>query len=156
MRRASAGAAAALLLAGAAIAQDAPRPPEAAASQTQIPTLDEVRALQPDEEEVDLYRFRNPVELEANRFDRAWRPPPSPEQVSMQGGYVIMGINYLLGKGLQGLGRITGGPGPIQAAVARPLPLDDAQLLRAAAFCDADAMPCDRAPPPATGDAGPR
>lgn len=133
-----------LALPGHALAQEAlPAPPTSPPGG--IPTLDEVRALQPDEEILDLYRFENPVELEPNRFDRAWRPPPSPEQVSMQGGYVIMGINYLLYQGIKGLGRVTGGPGPIQAAIARPPPLDDAQLLRAAAMCDSDGSVCDGA-----------
>ena len=47
-----------------------------AATAERVTTLGEVRAVAPDED-VDLYRFRNPVQVPPNRFDRAYRPPPA-------------------------------------------------------------------------------
>lgn len=105
-----------------------------------ITTLGEVRALAPDQEApVDLYRFRNPVQVPPNAFDRAYRPPPSVKEVSEAGGYVMLGINALAGAVAKGLSRL--GPGQVQAAVARPPPaLDAAQLRRARAMCAASAQ----------------
>ena len=109
-----------MLLVSVAQAQQAPSPPP---SQADMTTLGEVRALRPEEgEPVDLYRFRNPVQVAPNRFSRSWSEPPSPEQVGMSGGYVMMGINYGLMKAAQGLHTLTGGPDPIQPAIARPPP----------------------------------
>lgn len=110
----------AMLLAMDAQAQEAspPSPPQA-----DVTTLGEVRALRPEDgEAVDLYRFRNPVQVAPNRFSRSWSEPPSPEQVGMSGGYVLMGINYGLMKAAQGLHTLTGGRDQIQPAIARPPP----------------------------------
>lgn len=125
----------------------AERPPPAAppsGSDAAIPTLEEVRALPPEPEVLDLYRFRNPVQLEPNPFDRAWHPPPTVEEVSLNGGYIFLGINYALYQAGKGLHRLGGGPDPIQAAIARPPPLDAAQLRRAATHCPPQA--CGTAP----------
>jgi len=136
-----------MLLTGAVQAQqvtgeDAPVPATPARSSEQVQTLGEVRALNPDEEVVDLYRFKNPVKIEDNRFSRSWSEPPSPEQAGMSGGYLMMGINYGLMKGLQGLHSLTGGRDQIQSAVARPPPaLSDEQQQRAEQFCQQD---CER------------
>lgn len=112
--------------------------------QADIPTLGEVRALALEEETpVDLYRFRNPVQVEPNRFDRAYRPPPSVKQVSEGGGYVMMGLYYGVAAIAKGVHRLTGGRDEIQAAIARPPPLNEAQMQRAAAMCDSDGRPCD-------------
>ncbi len=51
-----------------------------------------MRALKPEDEPLDLYRFKNPVKFGDNRFSRDWSEPPSPEQVSMGGGYIMMGV----------------------------------------------------------------
>lgn len=117
-------------------ADDAPVVP--AAAQGDVTTLGEVRALKPeDDQPLDLYRYKSPVKLESNRFSRDWSEPPSPEQVSMSGGYLMMGINYGLGKAAQGLHKLTGGPDQIQSAVARPPPEFTAdQRRRAALQCD--------------------
>lgn len=131
-----------LLVAGGARAQQVEPPPAPAAppptdAPAQVTTLGEVRALKPeDDQPLDLYRYKSPVKLESNRFSRSWSEPPSPEQVSMSGGYLMMGINYGLGKAAQGLHKLTGGPDQIQSAVARPPPeLSAEQQRRAQEFC---------------------
>ena len=92
-----------MVLVGAAQAQQAsppavdpvpaadPAADPAAASTDAVRTLEEVRALKPeDDTPLDLYGFRNPVKVEPNRFSRSWSEPPTPEQVSHSGGYVLM------------------------------------------------------------------
>ncbi|MFC6840689.1 hypothetical protein [Xanthomonas theicola] len=124
-----------------ACAQQADAAP--AAPQQDIQTLDEVRALPPDEEPpLDLYRFKNPVALQPNRFDKDWRPPPSVEQVGQGGGYFALGIYYLAGKTAKGLHTLSGAPDQVQSAIARPPPLSEAQMRRAAALCAEQAPDC--------------
>lgn len=117
-----------MLLAGIAQAQQAtpvavpdptPVPPADAPAATTAPvsttpqqdnvtTLGEVRALKPEDEPLDLYRFKNPVKFGDNRFSRDWSEPPSPEQVSMGGGYIMMGVvKGVLAAG-RGLNKLTG------------------------------------------------
>jgi hypothetical protein len=133
-----------MVLAGAAQAQQAPPPVEdpapavdAAPPAEGVRTLEEVHALKPeDDQPLDLYRFRNPVKVESNRFSRSWSEPPTPEQVSLSGGYLMMGINYGLMAAAKGLHTLTGGRDQIQSAVARPPPeLSEAQRGRALRFC---------------------
>jgi len=105
--------------------------------QESVTTLGEVRAIRPDDEQpVDLYRFKNPVKFGDNRFSRDWSEPPSPEQVSMGGGYIMMGVvKGVLAAG-RGLNKLTGGPDQIQSATARPPPgLTPEQQRRALQFC---------------------
>ena len=150
-----------LALPGMATAQDVPPPPSTApppasapppvspstlaqapspsqrATGTDVTTLGEVRAIKPDEgEPVDLYRFRNPVQIQPNRFSRSWSEPPSPEQVGQGGGYIMMGIYYGLAQAAKGLHKLTNGPDQIQSAVARPPPgLAEDQQRRALMLC---------------------
>lgn len=107
------------------------------AAQNDVTTLGEVRALRPDDEQpLDLYRFKNPMRAEDNRFSRNWSEPPSPEQVSMSGGYLMMGINQGLAKAAQGVSKLTGGPAQIQSATARPPPeLTEEEQRRAMEVC---------------------
>ena len=109
-----------------------PAPP-----QGDVTTLGEVRAIKPeDDEPLDLYRFKNPVKFGDNRFSRDWSEPPSPEQVSMGGGYIMMGVVKGVMAAAKGLNKITGGPDQIQAAIARPPPqLSAEQQRRALQFC---------------------
>lgn len=118
----------------APVAPDLPPVPEG------ITTLSEVRALKPeDAQPLDLYRFKNPVQVRENRFSRDWSEPPTPEQVSMSGGYVMMGVVKGMIAAAKGVNRLTGGPDPIQPASARPPPaLSEDQRRRAAQFCAAD------------------
>lgn len=118
---------------------DAPAAPPAPISTTPpqdgVTTLGEVRALKPDDEPVDLYRFKNPVKFGDNRFSRDWSEPPSPEQVSMGGGYIMMGVVKGVMAAAKGINKLTGGPDQIQAAVARPPPeLSAEQQQRALRF----------------------
>jgi len=119
-----------------------PAPP-----QEDVTTLGEVRAIKPeDDEPLDLYRFKNPVKFGDNRFSRDWSEPPSPEQVSMGGGYIMMGVVKGLTAAGKGLNKLTGGPDQIQSAIARPPPeLTAEQQRRAQQFC-AQQEGCD---PPA-------
>ena len=131
---------ASLLLAAGAQAQQADPPavvePPPAPTQGDVTTLGEVRALKPDDEPLDLYRFKNPVQVQPNRFSRTWSEPPSPEQVSMSGGYLMMGINKGLAAAAQGVNKLTGGPDQIQSASARPPPeLTDEEQRRAQEVC---------------------
>ncbi|MCF3468974.1 MULTISPECIES: hypothetical protein [Stenotrophomonas] len=118
---------------------DAPSAPTAPISTTlpqdNVTTLGEVRALKPDDEPLDLYRFKNPVKFGDNRFSRDWSEPPSPEQVSMGGGYIMMGVVKGVLAAAKGINKLTGGPDQIQAAVARPPPeLSAEQQQRALRF----------------------
>jgi len=137
-----------MALAGAAQAQQASPPVEqpvpvadtadaAPPPAEGVRTLEEVRALKPeDDQPLDLYRFRNPVKVESNRFSRSWSEPPTPEQVSLSGGYLMMGINYGLQAAAKGLHKLSGGRDQIQSAVARPPPeLSEEQRRRALQFC---------------------
>jgi hypothetical protein len=120
-----------------------PVPPSAQQTYDNVPTLGEVRAIAPDEEApVDLYRFKNPVTVEPNRFDRDYRPPPSVKQVSEGGGYLMMGLYYGVAMAAKGIHRLTGGPDQIQSTIARPPPLTEAQLQRAASMCGTDGGSC--------------
>ncbi|MFT4248673.1 MAG: hypothetical protein QM581_11720 [Pseudomonas sp.] len=133
-----------LVVLGVADAQEAaPAPSAYLPASEQIPTLGEVRAVAPDEEPpVDLYRFRNPVRVEPNRFERAYQPPPSVKQVSEGGGYLMWGLYQGVAAIARGLHTLTGAPDPIQPAIARPSPLTEAQLERAASICARDSAGC--------------
>jgi len=138
-----------MVLVGAAQAQQAsppvvdtvpaadPAADPAAASTDAVRTLEEVRALKPeDDTPLDLYRFRNPFKIDPNRFSRSWSEPPTPEQVSQSGGYLLMGISYGLMAAAKGLHKLTGGRDQIQSAIARPPPeLSEDQRRRALRFC---------------------
>ncbi len=109
-----------------------PATPAPAANNDNVTTLGEVRAVKPEDEPLELYRFKNPVQPAPNRFSRTWSEPPSPEQVSLSGGYLMMGINAALGAAGKGIHKLTGGPDQIQSATARPPPeLTEAQQQRA-------------------------
>ncbi|MCF7751128.1 hypothetical protein KQ945_10255 [Bacillus subtilis subsp. subtilis] len=135
-----------MMLAGRTQAQSPPEPlpePEpssapASSANGDVTTLGEVRAIKPeDDQPLDLYRFKSPVQAAPNRFSRSWSEPPSPEQVGMSGGYVMKGIVYGIVKAAQGINKITGGPDQIQSAIARPPPaLSEQQQRRALQFCD--------------------
>lgn len=56
-------------------------------------------------------------------FDRSWSPPPTVEEVNLQGGYIFLGINYGLYQAGQGLKHLTGARDHMQPATARPPPL---------------------------------
>lgn len=145
-----------LAVAGSAWSQQVPQPEaeadvtavapaaSAASADSNVTTLGEVRAVPPDEAPpLDLYGFKNPVTVEPNRFDKAYRPPPSPEQISNSGGYLMMGIYYAIGAAAMGVHKLSGGPDQIQSAVARPPPLTEEQMRRAATMCSTSGERCE-------------
>lgn len=111
--------------------------PHIAAPAQDVTTLGEVRALRPeDDQPLDLYRFRSPVRVQENRFSRDWSEPPTPEQVSVGGGYIMMGVVKGAIAAAKGINKLTGGPDQIQSAIARPPPaLSAEQQRRALQFC---------------------
>ena len=119
-------------LAGGLYAQEGTGPTPA----TNVPTLERVEALPPEEETLDLYRFENPVVVEPNRFAEAYKPEPSLEEIALEhGGLIQHGINLGLGKSWRGIKKATDMRAQTQAAKARPPPLDEGQRQRAAKLC---------------------
>ena len=72
------------LAASRALAQDA----VAASDEADATTLETLTVRPEPEEVVDLYRFRNPIEVEPGTFERTWREPTSLEQLGKNGGIV--------------------------------------------------------------------
>ncbi len=85
----------------------------------------------------DPFAFRNPVQAEGTVFERAWDEPPSLEEIGMRGGLVQMAIAKGLEMAAEGVRRLPGWQHQIVDATARPPPLDEAQLARAARLRDA-------------------
>ncbi|WDS34966.1 hypothetical protein [Pseudoxanthomonas sp.] len=123
-----------LALAGSASAQQAGDPSQPVPALPVVRTLEEVRALPPDEEEVlDLYRFENPITVDSNRFDKAYDAGISPEEMALHhGGYINYGINRGLYETWKGFKQLTGMRPYEQPAIARPPPLTEDQMRRAA------------------------
>lgn len=110
---------------------------------TDVPTLERVEALPPEEDILALYGFDNPITVDSNRFDKVYKPGPSPEEIAMErGGYINYGINLGLQKSWQGIKKVTGMRAQSQPATARPPPLDDEQLQRAAKLCASERGAC--------------
>jgi hypothetical protein len=129
-----------LVLASGLHAQDKGDPMPAT---DQVPTLERVEALPPEEDSLDLYRFENPIAVDPNRFEKVYKPEPSPEEIAMEhGGYINYGINLALQKSWQGIKKVTGMRAQSQPAIARPPPLDDEQLRRAAKLCAIEGNDC--------------
>ncbi|MCR6625294.1 MAG: hypothetical protein NVV67_03235 [Pseudoxanthomonas sp.] len=115
------------LLAAPAMAQDAATPAE----DPQATTLETMVVRPEPEEVVDLYRFRNPVEVESGVLGRSWKEPTSLEQLGKNGGIVPVLVGLAARQVQKGARKIPGWKEPEQPAVARPPPLDDAQAARA-------------------------
>ena len=115
------------LLAAPAMAQDAATPAE----DPQATTLETMVVRPEPEEVVDLYRFRNPVEVESGALGRSWKVPTSLEQLGKTGGIVPVLVGLAARQVQKGARKIPGWKEPEQPAVARPPPLDDAQAARA-------------------------
>lgn len=103
---------------------------QAAAEHAEADTteLDTVHVTAPRPPDADPFGFRVTPE---NRFERDWREPVSLERIGMQGGLVMLGLNYALGQAARGMTRLPGWKHQVQGAVARPPPLDEAQARRA-------------------------
>ena len=128
-----------LTVAGGMQAQEDARTPQADG----VPTLERVQAVLPEEETIELYRFRNPLVVEPSRFAEAYKPGPSLEEISLQhGGLINYGINLGLQKSWGGIKRITGMRPQTQTAIARASPLTEEQLQRAARRCETRTNDC--------------
>src|SRR5690606_17727937 len=99
--------------------------------------LDTIRVIEKRPEWVDPFAFRPSFDPHDNIFHRRWNEPPSVEDVSMGGGYILLGINYGLLKAAEAVTRLPGWQNQIQPAAARPPPLDEAQAERAARLREA-------------------
>ncbi|MCD9033776.1 hypothetical protein LDO32_18855 [Luteimonas sp. Y-2-2-4F] len=122
-------------IASAARGQDAAEA-DAAASEAAAPVAELAPVRVVAERIEDPFAFRNPIEVEDNVFRRAWREPPSLEEIGMQGGLVNMAVGYALMKTAEGVKRLPGWKDQIQPAEARPPPLDEALRARAAELQD--------------------
>ncbi|HEY1035459.1 MAG TPA: hypothetical protein VGE09_10780 [Pseudoxanthomonas sp.] len=119
------------LAASRAMAQDAAGADEPSKDDASATTL-ETMVVRPDPEEVvDLYRFRNPIEVEPGGLGDAWREPPSLEQLGKNGGIVPVLAGMAAQQIQKGARKIPGWKEPVQAAVARPPPLSEEQAARA-------------------------
>lgn len=114
---------------------------EAIDDDTSATTLETLTVTPDPEEVVDLYRFRNPVEVEPTAFERRWREPPSLEQLGKNGGIVPVLVGLAAQQVQKGARRIPGWKEPEQPAVARPPPLDEAQAARALRLRERDGQP---------------
>lgn len=100
--------------------------------------FDTIRVTGKRPEWVDPFAFRPLFDPDANRFQRHWNEAPSVEEVSLGGGYIMLGINYGLHKAARAVTRLPGWKHQVQPAVARPPPLDADQAGRAARLREAD------------------
>lgn len=105
---------------------------------TQATDLETIRVIERRPERIDPFGFRSDFDPDDNMFNRRWNEPPSVEDVSLQGGYIQLGINYGLMRAAQAATRLPGVKNQTNPAIARPPPLDDAQLERARRLQDAD------------------
>lgn len=101
-------------------------------------TLETMVVTAPPPETLDLYRFRNPVEVEASAFGESWREKPSMEEIGINGGIVPILVGMAARQVQKGARRIPGWKMPEQPAIARPPPLDASQAARAARLYEGD------------------
>ena len=100
--------------------------------------FDTIRVVAKRLEWVDPFAFQPLFDPDANRFQRDWNESPSVEDVSLSGGYLILGINYGLMKAAEAVTRLPGWKHQVQPATARPPPLDADQAERAARLRGSD------------------
>ncbi|SEM19587.1 hypothetical protein SAMN05428989_3333 [Pseudoxanthomonas sp. GM95] len=87
---------------------------------------------------LDLYTFKNPIAVDPNRFEKAYSTGISPEQMGRDprdggyGGYVNYGLNKGLWETWKVFKKATGMRPYEQPAIARPPPLTEEQMRRAA------------------------
>ena len=97
-------------------------------------TLDTITVTAPPPETLDLYRFRNPVEVESSSFERNWHEKQSLEEIGMNGGILPILVGMAARQVQKGARKSPGWKHPEQPAIARPPPLDEAQAARAASL----------------------
>lgn len=113
-----------------AYAQESEITPQPDDQNEEVVNLDTVRVTAPKLETLDLYRFRNPIDAKATRFERGYRGEYSLEQLGKDGGLITVVPAYLLGKVAEGVQKLPGYKHQIQPATARPPPLTEAQARR--------------------------
>ena len=106
-------------------------PPGMAAPASDATTLETLVVTAPPLQMEDLYRFRNPVEVDPSSFNRAWHEKQSLEEIGMNGGIVPILVGMAARQVHKGARKIPGWKEPVQAAVARPPPLSEEQAARA-------------------------
>lgn len=120
------------LLAPFALAQEADVAPADDGDDAAVIEFDTMRVVGKRPEWVDPFAFRPLFDPDANMFQRDWNEPPSVEDVSLSGGYLMLGINKGLMKAAEAVTRLPGWKHQVQPAIARPPPLDADQAERAA------------------------
>jgi len=114
-----------------AVAQEAAGADDTTEEDPSATTLDTLTVRPEPEEVVDLYRFRNPIEVESSALGGRFREPPSLEQLGKNGGIVPVLAGMAAQQIQKGARKIPGWKEPVQAAVARPPPLSEEQAARA-------------------------
>ena len=89
-----------------------------------------VRAPRHDLFKADPFAFHNPIDYQPTRFDQYWQET-SPEQFALSGG-VVPWLNRKIAEGVSTMAHKAGWKQQVQPAVARPSPLTEEQLERAA------------------------
>lgn len=112
---------------------------DAGAAPVEAVDFDPIRVVEKRPQWVDPFAFRPLFDPDANIFQRDWNESPSVEDVSLSGGYVMRGINHGLLKAAETVTRLPGWQHQVQPATARPPPLDEAQVTRAARLREAGA-----------------
>ena len=133
------------MFSAATLAQDADSdaapemaPPGMVAPASDATTLETLVVTAPPLEMDDLYRFRNPVEVDPSSFNRAWHEKQSLEEIGMNGGIVPILVGIAARQVQKGARKIPGWKMPEQPAIARPPPLDESQAARAARLYEGD------------------
>jgi len=116
--------------------------------ETVVTELDEVRVTAPRLEAFDPYRFRNPIEVESSTFARSWHETPSLEEIGKNGGVIPLLVGYLAQQAARGANKLPGWKAQIQPAIARPPPLDEAQMARAVRLAQDAPADVPEDPPP--------
>lgn len=94
-------------------------------------TLEAIRVTAPPQTMEDIYRSK-PVERTAPTvFDKDWREPVNLKKIGDEGGVVPILVRFASKQITKGARKIPGWKPPVEAAVARPPPLDEAQVQRA-------------------------
>lgn len=106
-----------------------------------IREFDAIRVTAPRPVRADPFAFENPIHIQGSAFDKYYREPPTPEDISLGGGYLLYGINYGLMKAAQQVTKLPGWKHQIRHATARPPPLDDAETARAVRLSESETPP---------------
>ena len=79
-----------------------------------------------------LYRSKPVERTPPTVFERDWREPINLQKIGMEGGLVPLLVRYASQQATKAARAIPGWKTPVQPAIARPPPLDETQMRRAA------------------------